>query len=56
MLQNGVTPQETQQTEIALRAAMLGAPELASTPPSKVFDFSPTLRAAQALETSGWKP
>jgi NitT/TauT family transport system substrate-binding protein len=56
MLQSGVTSSETQQTEISLRALMLGAPERQAMSPSKVFDYAPTLRATRVLETNNWKP
>jgi NitT/TauT family transport system substrate-binding protein len=56
MLQAGVTSQQTQQTEIALRAAMLNMPPDQIIPANKVFDYSPTTKAAEQLARQSWKP
>ena len=56
MLQAGTTSQQTQQTEIALRAAMLDMPPSQTIPVNKVFDYSPTTKAAEQLAKQNWKP
>jgi NitT/TauT family transport system substrate-binding protein len=56
MLQAGTTSQQTQQTEISLRAAMLGMPATQVIPVTQVFDYAPTLKATEQLAKQGWIP
>ena len=56
MLEDGLTPLATQQSEIALRSTMLGLPQTPMTAADKVFDYAPVIEAAQRLHDSGWTP
>jgi NitT/TauT family transport system substrate-binding protein len=56
MLQDGVTTLAVQQSEIALRGAMLGLPAHELPGASKIFDYSSVAEAARRLQADHWIP
>jgi NitT/TauT family transport system substrate-binding protein len=56
MLQDGMTSLAAQQSEIALRTAMLGLSQQQMTASDKVFDYATVIEAAQRLQASNWTP
>ena len=56
MLASGSVPRDLQAAELRLRADMLGLAPDKVPPPEQVFDYSFILKAAEELQTEGWKP
>jgi hypothetical protein len=56
MLQDGKTSPAVQQSEIALRSAMLGLTRQQVMAPETIFDYAPVVEAAGRLQSSHWTP
>jgi NitT/TauT family transport system substrate-binding protein len=56
MLADGTTTRPVQESEIALRSAMLGLPRQQTPGLDKIFDYSPVVKVADHLQAAHWMP